>query len=123
MLKKSRVVYAKPSVSNEPAVASSTRSMRRSVQPNGWGEVIPEEGFWAAPQRTLIPYRGSGPLPMPIPLRGDLAVIGPMARSAADLALELSVLAGPDPLTEGVGYKLALPPPRYARLADFHLLV
>ena len=71
----------------------------------------------------LIPFRGAGPLPMPIPLRGDLAVIGPMARSAADLALELSVLAGPDPLTEGVGYKLALPPPRYARLADFHMLV
>src|SRR6516225_8590586 len=55
----------------------------------------------------LIPFRGAGPLPMPIPIRGDLAVIGPMARSAADLALELSVLAGPDPLTEGVGYKLA----------------
>ena len=71
----------------------------------------------------LIPYRGSGPLPMPIPLRGDLAVIGPMARSAADLALELSVLAGPDPLTEGVGYKLVLPPPRHARLTDFRVLV
>src|SRR6516165_5324537 len=71
----------------------------------------------------LIPYRGSGPLPMPIPLRGDLAVIGPMARSAADLALELSVLAGPDPLTEGVGYKLFLPPPRHARLTDFRVLV
>ena len=71
----------------------------------------------------LIPYRGSGPLPMPIPLRGDLAVIGPMARSAADLALELSVLASPDPLTEGVGYKLVLPPPRHARLTDFRVLV
>jgi amidase len=79
--------------------------------------------FSHKPSLDLIPFRGAGPLPMPIPLRGDLAVIGPMARSAADLALELSVLAGPDPLTEGVGYKLALPPPRYARLADFHLLV
>jgi amidase len=71
----------------------------------------------------LIPFRGGGPLPLPIPLRGDLAVIGPMARSAADLALELSVLAGPDPLTEGVGYKLALPPPRHDRLAGFRALV
>jgi amidase len=46
-----------------------------------------------------------------------------MARSAADLALELSVLAGPDPLTEGVGYKLDLPPPRHGRFADFRVLV
>src|SRR5205085_6974163 len=71
----------------------------------------------------LIPFRGGGPLPMPIPLRGDLVVIGPMARSAADLALELSVLAGPHPLTQGVGYKLALPPPRHERLQDFRVLV
>ena len=35
------------------------------------------------------------------PGRGDLAVIGPMARSAADLALELAVLAGPDELWDG----------------------
>jgi hypothetical protein len=32
-----------------------------------------------------------------------------MARSAADLALELSVVAGPDEWMEGIGYKLALP--------------
>jgi amidase len=50
-------------------------------------------------------------------------VIGPMARSAADLALELAVLAGPDELMEGIGYKLALPPPRHDRLADFRVLV
>ena len=59
----------------------------------------------------------------PIPVRGDLAVIGPMARSAADLALELAVVAGPDELTEGIGYKLALPPPRHDKLADFRVLV
>ena len=46
-----------------------------------------------------------------------------MARSAADLALELEVLAGPDELMEGVGYKLALPPPRHDNLADFRVLV
>ena len=39
----------------------------------------------------------------------DMAVIGPMARSAADLALELGVLAGPDELWDGIGYKLVLP--------------
>jgi hypothetical protein len=53
--------------------------------------------------------------PRPNPVRGDLAVIGPMARSAADLALELAVVAGPDELMEGVGYKLALPLPRHDR--------
>jgi amidase len=46
-----------------------------------------------------------------------------MARSAADLGLELAVVAGPDELAEGVGYKLALPPPRHDRLADFRVLV
>jgi len=41
--------------------------------------------FSHKPSLDLIPFRGAGPLPMPIPLRGDVAVIGPMARSAADL--------------------------------------
>ena len=46
-----------------------------------------------------------------------------MARSATDLALELDVLAGPDAWAEGVGYRLALPPSRHDRLADFRILV
>ena len=58
-----------------------------------------------------------------IPVRGDMAVIGPMARSAADLALELSVLAGPDELSDGIAYKLVLPAPRHDRLAEFRVLV
>ena len=80
--------------------------------------------FSHKPSLDLVPQRGSGPPQTPaIPARGDLAVIGPMARSATDLALELSVTAGPDELTEGIGYKLALPPPRHDRLADFRVLV
>jgi len=80
--------------------------------------------FSHKPSLDLVPQRGSGPPQTPaIPARGDLAVIGPMARSATDLALELSVTAGPDELTEGIGYKLALPPPRHHRLADFRVLV
>src|ERR1700730_1278518 len=80
--------------------------------------------FSHKPSLDLAPRRGSGPPQTPArPVRGDLAVIGPMARSAADLALELSVAAGPDELTEGIGYKLALPPPRHDRLADFRVLV
>jgi len=46
-----------------------------------------------------------------------------MARSAADLALELEVLAGPDELFDGIGYKLALPPSRHEKLQDFRVLV
>jgi len=80
--------------------------------------------FAHKPTLDLVPQRGAGPPQTPaIPVRGDLAVIGPLARSAADLALELGVVAGPDELMEGVGYKLALPPPRHEKLADFRVLV
>lgn len=50
-----------------------------------------------------------------------LAVAGPMARTADDLALALSVLAGPDE-DEAAGYRLALPPPR-ASLAGCRVLL
>ena len=80
--------------------------------------------FSHEPTLDLVPQRGGGPPQTPvIPIRGDLAVYGPMARSAGDLALELSVVAGPDELMEGVGYKLALPPPRHDKLADYRVLV
>jgi Asp-tRNA(Asn)/Glu-tRNA(Gln) amidotransferase A subunit family amidase len=36
-------------------------------------------------------------------VRGDLSVMGPMARSGADLARELAVIAGPDEWSEGIG--------------------
>jgi len=80
--------------------------------------------FSHKPSLDLVPQRGSGPPRTPaIPVRGDLAVIGPMARSAADLALALEVTAGPDELSEGIGYKLALPPPRHEKLAEYRVLV
>jgi amidase len=76
------------------------------------------------PTFALAPSRGHTPPPFPpLPLDRDLAVIGPMARSAADLSLLLDVIAGPDPLDTGVGYKLALPPPRHSELKDFRVLV
>jgi amidase len=81
--------------------------------------------FAHKPSIGLIPQRGAGyPKTPPDPAYFDtLSVIGPMARSAADLALELDVLAGPDELWDGIGYKLALPPPRHDKLADFRVLV
>jgi len=80
--------------------------------------------FSHKPSLDLIPQRGAGPPQTPAnPAASTFAVIGPMARSAADLALELAVLAGPDELWDGIGYKLALPPPRHDQLADFRVLV
>src|SRR5258705_4980977 len=52
-----------------------------------------------------------------------MAVIGTMARSAADLSLLLDVMAGPDPLDTGVAYKLALPASRHHDLRNFRVLV
>ncbi|QFZ18380.1 amidase [Saccharothrix syringae] len=58
-----------------------------------------------------------------LPVDLDLAVVGPMARTARDLALLLDVMAGPDPLTLGKAHRLALPPARHDRLRDFRVLV
>src|SRR4029453_9275718 len=54
------------------------------------------------PTFGLVPARGHTPPPLaPLPAAPDLAVIGPMARSAADLSLLLDVIADPDPLEAG----------------------
>jgi amidase len=52
----------------------------------------------------------------------DIAVIGPLARSAGDLAAALGIIAGPDAI-EAVGWRLALPPPRRTRLAEWRVAV
>jgi amidase len=80
--------------------------------------------FGHKPSLGLIPLRGYGlPPAPPVPGNGDLAVVGPMARTAADLALALEVIAGPDEMRDGVGYRLALPPPRHGNLKDFRVVV
>jgi amidase len=81
--------------------------------------------FAHKPTYGLVPMRGIVPPGTPslsVFVPADLAVAGPMARSAGDLALALGVIAGPDD-AEAVGYKLALPPPRHADLKDFRVLV
>jgi amidase len=76
------------------------------------------------PTFALVPSRGHTPPPLPpLPFDRDLAVIGPMARSAADLADLLDVMAGPDPLDAGRAYRLALPAARHARVKGFRILV
>ena len=73
------------------------------------------------PSYGIIPQRGHAPPGLD---GGDvaLAVVGPLARTAADLELALDVLAGPLD-EEAIGYSLTLPPARAARLADFRVLV
>src|SRR6516225_950491 len=76
------------------------------------------------PTFALVANRGHLPPALPpLPSNRDLAVIGPMARCAADLSLLLDVMAGPDPIEAGVAYRLALPPPRHSELRDFRVLV
>ena len=52
----------------------------------------------------------------------DIAVIGPLARSADDLALALKVMSGPDPI-DAIGWQLALPPPDKVALKDYKVAV
>ncbi|MEV4503058.1 amidase [Streptomyces klenkii] len=76
------------------------------------------------PTLGLAAIRGMVPPPGPaLPVEHDLAVVGPMARTARDLTLLLDVMAGPDPLTLGAAYHLTLPPARHERLRDFRVLV
>ena len=76
------------------------------------------------PTFDLVAMRGHTPPPLPpLPSNRDLSVIGPMARGAADLSLLLNVIAGPDPLDAGKGYKLELPASRHTELKNFRVLL
>jgi amidase len=74
------------------------------------------------PTLNLIPPRGHF-VPGLVTRISDLAVVGPMARSAADLDLALAVTAGPDETRAGIAYRLDLPKPRHEQLKDFRVLV
>ena len=76
---------------------------------------------------NLIAAQGAiPPLPSQIPptislaALNDLAVVGPMARSAVDLKMELEILAGPTP-EDAVAYRWSLPRPRKTRLKDYKI--
>ena len=51
----------------------------------------------------------------------DISVIGPLSRSATDLATALDILAGPDP--DETGLTLNLPVPRFSGLKDLRVAV
>ena len=72
------------------------------------------------PTHNLVPTRGqsvTGTVAIP-----DISVAGPLARTAEDLWLGLSVMAGADAI-EAPGLRYDLPPPRHRKLADFRIAV
>ena len=74
------------------------------------------------PSETAVPYGGVYPT-FDLPNRGDVMTMqGPLARSAVDLELLFDVVAGPA-VGADVGWKLALPEARHARLQDFRVAV
>jgi amidase len=72
------------------------------------------------PSWGIIPLRGHIPPPPGTLSELDVAVLGPLARSADDLALALDVLAGPD-VNQAVAWTLTLPPPRGKTLVDYRI--
>lgn len=78
-------------------------------------------GVWGhKPTYGIVSGRGHvPPFPGTRPLSA-LSVYGPMARSAADLALALDVLAGAVPDS---AWRLELPEPRHRRMSEFRVAV
>ena len=72
------------------------------------------------PSHGIVPARGHIPGPPGTKSEPDLAVVGPLARTAGDLRLALDVIAGPDVLARD-GWALTLPPPRAEKLKDFRV--
>ena len=72
------------------------------------------------PTHGIIPEIGHLPGPPGMLSEADLAVVGPIARSAADLDLLLSVQAGPMP-DRAKAWTLALPPPRREKLSEYRV--
>ncbi len=74
------------------------------------------------PTLGVVPLRGHIPPPPggPPGPPSSLAVAGPLARSAADLALALQILGGPDG-DEARAYRWSLPPARGSRLTDYRI--
>jgi amidase len=78
--------------------------------------------FGHKPTISLVPFRGHIP-PMPGTPVGDsqgLAVAGPLARSAADLALALRIIGGPVP-ENAIAYGWTLPAARKKSIRDYRI--
>ena len=78
--------------------------------------------FALKPSFGIIPTRGHIPGPPGTLSAPDMAVVGPIARSADDLDLALDVLAGPDPMM-ATAWRLRLPAARGRSLQDYRIAV
>jgi amidase len=79
--------------------------------------------FGHKPTYGLVPLAGHAPPPSEAPSAGvEFGVVGPLARTASDLALALGVLAGADG-DEARAFHVDLPPPRGAEIPDFRVLL
>ena len=74
------------------------------------------------PSLEVVPMRGPHPPPPGGPPLApmDLAVIGPLARNAADLKAALVALGGPDQ-DMSIAYRWSLPPARGSRRTDYRI--
>ena len=72
------------------------------------------------PTFGILPTKGHDFPGYPKPL--DILVVGPMARSAQDLAIALDVMAGVDGV-DAKAWKLELPGPRHSKLSDYRVAV
>ncbi len=72
------------------------------------------------PSFGIVPAHGQIPGPPGTLSQADLAVAGPMARTSADLALGLDVMAGPDRWQQPA-WRLELPAPRAERLGHLRI--
>ncbi len=72
------------------------------------------------PSWGVVPGQGHGLPGMLAP--PDIAVVGPMARSAEDLALSMDIVAGADPM-QSPGWTLTLPKPKKQKLSDYKVAI
>ena len=70
------------------------------------------------PTWGIVPPQGHAP--PGVVAKPDLAVVGPLARSAEDLKVSMDIVAGADRLN-APGWRLDLPPPRMKRLGDLRV--
>jgi amidase len=87
-------------------------SMRNPAHYCGIYAHMPTFGI-ISPEGQSLP--GLGPAP-------EVTVVGPMARSAEDLALAFRLMAKPS-AADAIGWRLTLPPPRKTKLSDFKIAV
>ncbi len=74
------------------------------------------------PTHGIVPVRGHIPGPPGSLAEYDLGVMGPLGRSAEDLALLLDVIMGPE-AAAATAWRLTLPPPRRRALREYRVAV